>query len=104
MDENGIRSMSDGESAMIETYNAGFDAIIENSLPEEKWPNGFKEAMDGLNALAASDDVRNFIEERGNDFIDEIMNVRMGILTRWSRYCRVVSTNRLRRCASPICS
>lgn len=80
MDENGIRSMSDGESATIETYNAGFDAIIENSLPEEKWPNGFKEAMDGLNALAASDDVRNFIEERGNDFIDEIMNVRMGIL------------------------
>lgn len=80
MDESGIRPMSDEESAMAETFCNGISAVTSNSLPEEEWPQGFKEAMDGLNALAASDEVRNFVEEHGNDFIDEIMNVRMGIL------------------------
>ncbi len=80
MDENGIRPMSDEESAMIETFCDGINAVTSNSLPEEKWPQGFKEAIDGLNALWESDDVRCFVDEHGNDFIDEIMNVRMGIL------------------------
>ena len=80
MDESGIRPMSDEESAMAETFCNGIRAVTSNSLPEEEWPQGFKEAMHGLNALCESDEVRNFVEEHGNDFIDEIMNVRMGIL------------------------
>jgi len=80
MDDNGLRSLSDEEREMMDIYRNGMDIVSDNSLPEEEWPEGFKEAADRMNALAASDEVRNFIDEKGEDFVQDMVLIRMGIL------------------------
>ena len=80
MDEHGIRTLSETERGAIEVYNDGMEALGNGTMSAEALPDSFRAAVDSLNALWSGDKVQAFVKEKGDKFIEEIVDVRMAIL------------------------
>ena len=80
MDEHGIRPLSETERGYIETWDEGMDALRSGAITAETLPDSFRAANDSLMALWSGDGVQAFVKEKGEKFIEEIVDVRMAIL------------------------
>lgn len=80
MDEHGIRALSETERGAIEVYNDGMEALGNGTMSAEALPDSFRAAVDSLNALWSGDKVQAFVKDKGEKFIEEIVDVRMAIL------------------------
>lgn len=80
MDEHGIRPLSETERGYIETWDEGMDALRSGAITAETLPDSFRAANDSLMALWSGDGVQAFVKDKGEKFIEEIVDVRMAIL------------------------
>lgn len=79
MDEHGIRTLSESDREAINVYNDGMEAMGSGRMSADALPDSFRAAVDSLNALWSSDKVQAFVKEKGDKFIEEIVNVRIAI-------------------------
>lgn len=79
MDEHGIRTLSESDRKAIDVYNDGMEAMGSGRMSADALPDSFRAAVDSLNALWSSDRVQTFVKEKGDKFIEEIVDVRMAI-------------------------
>ena len=79
MDEHGIRTLSESDRAAIDVYNDGVEALGSGRMSADALPDSFRAAVDSLNALWSGEAVQAFVKEKGDKFIEEIVDVRMAI-------------------------